>query len=105
MLATTWYYYNESGNVTRVVTNVAGTDQYESTRMGYAKNGNAVSYVMGESWTWSGSGMRARPGRCARPATQTSDGRTNPANYDIAYAMSSVMMERASGIWTVSSIR
>ena len=67
LLSTTWYYYNESGNVTQVVTSEAGTDQYESTRLAYARNGQAVSYVMGESWTWTGP-----------PA--------DPANYDIAYA-------------------
>ena len=44
-----------------------GTDWYESKRMVYAKNGQAVSYVMGESWTWTGGGA-------------------NPTSYDIAYA-------------------
>ena len=67
LLSTTWYYYNKLGNVTRVVTNQTGTEQYESIRMGYAKNGQAVSYVMGESWTWTGGGA-------------------SPTSYEIAYA-------------------
>ena len=51
----------------RLVIGAGETDQYASTRLAYAKNGNAVSYVMGESWTWTG-------------------GAASPVNYDIAYA-------------------
>jgi hypothetical protein len=77
-LSTTWYYYNPAGNVTRVVTGNSsggilsvdgadgagtqtssqsapafggGLDQYTATRFEYAKNGEAVTYAMGESWS------------------------------------------------------
>ena len=35
-LSTTYYYYNPSGNVTRVVTNPYETDEYSATRFVYA---------------------------------------------------------------------
>ena len=52
MLSTTWYYYNDLGNVTRVVTNAEGSDVYDATRFGYARNQAAVSFVLGETWNW-----------------------------------------------------
>ena len=66
--ATTWYYYNNSGNVTRVVTNEEGTNNYVAHRMDYFTNGQAVEYVMGETWTWDG------------------DPESDPADYDVTYA-------------------
>ena len=54
LLSTTWYYYNGVGNVTRIVTHPEGTDDYAATRLVYAVNGSAVSYVSGETWTWDG---------------------------------------------------
>ena len=42
-------------NVTRVVSHDPATDLYTATRMAYAKNGRTVSYVMSESWNWTGS--------------------------------------------------
>ena len=53
-LSTTYYYYNPSGNVTRVVTNPYETYDYSATRFVYASNGQAVLYVMGETWKWEG---------------------------------------------------
>ena len=50
LLSETYYYYNPSGNVTRVVTNNVETDEYSATRFVYALNGQAVWYVMGETW-------------------------------------------------------
>ncbi len=55
LLSTTYYYYNEEGNVTRVVTNEDGTNQYEATRLGYARNGQAVTYGLGETWDHNGT--------------------------------------------------
>jgi hypothetical protein len=66
--ATTWYYYNNSGNVTRVVTNEEGTNNYVAHRMDYFTNGQAVEYVMGETWTWDGNPEHA------------------PTAYDVTYA-------------------
>ena len=57
--STTWYYYSVYGNVTRTVTNEAGTDDYTATRFVYATNGQAVWYVMGESWEWDGDDEHA----------------------------------------------
>jgi len=54
LVSTTWYYYNASGNVKQIVTNQAGIIDYSSTRLGYAANGQALSYVLGETWTWDG---------------------------------------------------
>ena len=50
LLSTTYYYYNNCGNVTHVVTNQAGTADYTGTRLVYASNGNAVTYVTDEGW-------------------------------------------------------
>ncbi|UCE61790.1 MAG: hypothetical protein JSU63_08585, partial [Phycisphaerales bacterium] len=66
LVSTTWYYYNDWGNVTRVVTNEDGTTAYSAARMAYAANGRAVTYAIGEDWTW--------------------DGENDPANYNIDYA-------------------
>ncbi|UCE61830.1 MAG: hypothetical protein JSU63_08830, partial [Phycisphaerales bacterium] len=66
LVSTTWYYYNDWGNVTRVLTNEDGTTAYSATRMAYAANGSAVTYAIGEDWTW--------------------DGQNDPANYNVDYA-------------------
>jgi RHS repeat-associated protein len=53
-LSTTYYYYNEVGNVTNVVTDKAnpliGEPRYQATRLEYAANGRAVTYALGETW-------------------------------------------------------
>ncbi|MBU0718801.1 MAG: RHS repeat-associated core domain-containing protein [Planctomycetes bacterium] len=55
------------GNVERVVTEVVdpepGQPKYSATRMVYAINGTAVSYVMGEVWEADGSGYDITYGR------------------------------------------
>ena len=56
LISTTYYYYNEVGNVARVVEHPAGTEDYTAARMVYALNGNTVTYVMGETWQWNGQG-------------------------------------------------
>jgi len=53
--STTYYYYNDCGNVTRVVTHEEGTHDYSSTWLQYARNGSTVTYVLGESWLWTGN--------------------------------------------------
>jgi len=53
--STTYYYYNASGNPTRIVTRPASGNSRTATRFGYAKNGQTVSYVVGESWTDNGT--------------------------------------------------
>jgi len=67
--ATVYYYYNTEGNVTRVVTEKAspalGEPKYSATRLGYAINGRAVTFVMGETWN---------------------DNACPPADYTITYA-------------------
>jgi len=53
LVSTTWYYYNSSGNVTNVVAEKAdpySAPLYEGTRLEYARNGRAVTYVLGETW-------------------------------------------------------
>ena len=70
--STTYYYYNDHGNVTRVVTEPAepesGLRHYTATWLKYATNGQAVTFVVGEEWdAYAGS-----PG-C-------------PENYTITYA-------------------
>ena len=70
--ATTYYYYSEAGNVTRVVTKTEDPPpeerQFSATRFGYAQNGQAVTYILGEEWDWDGE-----PENC-------------PTEYDITYA-------------------
>jgi hypothetical protein len=53
-ISSTFYYYNESGNVTRVVTKQVSLSIYTSTRLEYAKNGQTVAYVLGELWQADG---------------------------------------------------
>ncbi len=67
LLSTSWYYYSEAGNVERVVTNVAGTQAYSATRLGYAQNGQAVTFAVGETWNWTG-------------------GAPDPTGYNVTYA-------------------
>ncbi|MBU0718149.1 MAG: hypothetical protein KJ749_07880, partial [Planctomycetes bacterium] len=66
-ISTVYYYYNPVGNVERVVTEVVdpepGEPKYSATRMVYAINGTAVSYVMGEVWEADGSGYDITYGR------------------------------------------
>lgn len=50
LLSTTWYYYNEAGNVTRVVTQEDGSSTFTAMRFGYASNQNAVAFVLGETY-------------------------------------------------------
>jgi len=53
LISTTYYRYNDIGNVERVITekaNPQGEPQYSSVWLKYAKNGEAVSYVIGETW-------------------------------------------------------
>ena len=54
LYSTTWYYYNEAGNVTRVATQREDRDLgdplFTATRFDYAKNGRTVTYVLGEEW-------------------------------------------------------
>ncbi|MGB2984445.1 MAG: RHS repeat-associated core domain-containing protein, partial [Phycisphaerae bacterium] len=54
LLSTTWYYYNSDGNVTEVFTvkenPEPGEPQSSLTRLEYAINGQAVTYVVGETW-------------------------------------------------------
>ena len=66
--STTYYFYNSSGNVTRVVTNQEGSNEYEATLLNYARNESAVTFVLGERWDWNG------------------DPAHDPTGYDIAYA-------------------
>jgi len=47
--STTWYYYNASGNIKQIITEENGSDIYTSTRLVYARNGQAVSYIIGET--------------------------------------------------------
>ena len=72
LLSTAWYYYNGAGNVTRLVTKEESVSRgsastYTAVRFGYASNQNAVSFVLGETWTWDGISS------C-------------PANYNVAFA-------------------
>jgi len=53
LISTTYYRYNDIGNVERVITekaNPQGEPRYSSVWLKYAKNGEAVSYVIGETW-------------------------------------------------------
>ncbi|UCG88239.1 MAG: RHS repeat-associated core domain-containing protein, partial [Gemmatimonadota bacterium] len=58
LISTTYYYYNEYGNVTRVVTKQAEPDpeerRYAATWLKYAANGVAVTFAIGERWDWDG---------------------------------------------------
>lgn len=69
-LGSTYYYYNESGNVTRVVDEDAvNFGSFAATRLEYAKNGATVTYVLGETWDVDGP-----------------DPDTCPDNYTITFA-------------------
>ena len=54
LISTRYYFYNCEGNVTRVVVEAAepeaGEPKFSSTRLEYAKNGAAVTFVLGETW-------------------------------------------------------
>ena len=50
--STTWYYYSILGNPTWIVTKQAGSNDYTATRFGYARNGETVTLVLGETWTY-----------------------------------------------------
>ncbi len=56
LVSTTYYYYNDYGNVTRKVTELADPEpeekRYQSTYLKYAKNGQAVTYIVGEEWNY-----------------------------------------------------
>jgi RHS repeat-associated protein len=72
--STAWYYYNEDGNVTRVLstlnTGICSTTnpcEFTATRMEYARNDRVVTYALGEKWTWS-------------------DGTSNPQGYLVTHA-------------------
>ena len=58
LVSTTYYYYNNYGNITRKVTQLAnpepGEKEYHATHLKYATNGQAVTYVLGEEWDWNG---------------------------------------------------
>jgi YD repeat-containing protein len=58
-----WYSYSEAGNVTRVVRDEVGTEVYTAHRIDYGKNGEAVLYVLGESWESSPLSRRLQPAR------------------------------------------
>ena len=62
LASTTWYYYNDVGNVTRVVTHEEGTQDYSATRLGYAVNGQAVVFMVNETWQWDGESSCDVPG-------------------------------------------
>ena len=55
LLETTWYFYNPAGNPTRIVTSAAGSNDYSATLFSYARNGSAVAFVLGETWTDTGA--------------------------------------------------
>lgn len=54
LISTTYYTYNAVGNVTRVTIERESPDpderKFTATRFIYARNGAAVSYVIGEAW-------------------------------------------------------
>ncbi len=66
LLSTTRYYSSLEGNVTRVATNPAGTNQYEAVWLHYASNGRTVTFVLGETWNWAVAGC--------------------PSSYDVTFA-------------------
>ncbi len=59
LVSTTYYYYNDYGNITRKVTRLAnpepGEREYQATYLRYATNGQAVTYLLGEEWDWNGN--------------------------------------------------
>ena len=67
-VSTTGYDYNVAGNPTRIIAKPVASSTYSAKRFEYAKNGQAVTYVLGETWEWDGV-----PAHC-------------PTNYDITFA-------------------
>jgi len=61
LVSTTYYYYNDSGNPWRIVTETEdpepGQPRFSATFFKYAVNGQAVSYAVGETWNNEGSGI------------------------------------------------
>ena len=60
LLSMTYYYYNNSGNPTRVVTeteNPGAQPRFSATYLKYAVNGNTMTHVMGETWNNDGMGI------------------------------------------------
>ncbi len=58
-ISTTYYYYTNEANPDRIVTELAnpaiGEPRFMATRFGYAANGSAVVYILGETWNEDGS--------------------------------------------------
>ncbi len=59
LMESVYYYYNDFGSVTRIVSEKADPQpgepaHYSSTWFGYARNGQTVSYAVGETWNWNG---------------------------------------------------
>jgi hypothetical protein len=54
LVSQSWYYYNDDGNVTRVVTNLASDGQstpaYSAVRMDYGLNRRSVTAILRETW-------------------------------------------------------
>ena len=67
-LSTTYYYYNDVGNVERILTRSASQNEVTVTRLHYAANQVAVTFILGEHWDWDGVA-----GSC-------------PTNYGVDYA-------------------
>ena len=67
LYSTKWYYYNDVGNVERILTKEEfpspGDSQFKATRLHYAANQVAVTYILGEHWDWDGV-VGSRPTRC-----------------------------------------
>ena len=88
LASTTYYFYSVMGNVTRVVTKLeepGDNPRYSATRFGYASNGQAVTFVVGETWNWERC-------MCGQPCCEDTceDGpcpqQPCPTDYDITYA-------------------
>jgi RHS repeat-associated protein len=69
LVSTTWYDYNVVGNPTRIITKPEASSQYSAARFEYAKNGETVTFIVGEVWEADGSD----PDMC-------------PESYDITFA-------------------
>ena len=61
LVSTTYYYYNDSGNPWRIVSETEdpepGQPRFSATFLKYAVNGQTVSYAVGETWNNGGSGI------------------------------------------------
>ncbi len=60
-ISTTYYDYTNEGNPDRIITELANPDpgppaepRFSATRFGYAKNGQTVVYMLGETWNEDG---------------------------------------------------